>query len=194
MRFQKTIYVLIVANMVPLLGVLFFDWSVFQLILLYWFETLIIGFYNIIKMFWVYKWVSIITVPLFSFHFGFFAVGHLFFILLAFSPERDGARSFLPSQESLIALSITLVVPAVIFLTSHGISFYKNFIKNKEYKKLGTNDLMSLPYKRVALMHILLILGGGATIFLGQNIYILTLFILFKIVLDVRSHKKEHSF
>jgi hypothetical protein len=36
--------------MVPLWGVLFFNWDAFYLVFLYWSENLVIGFYNILKM------------------------------------------------------------------------------------------------------------------------------------------------
>ena len=36
--------------MVPLWGVLFFNWDAFYIVLLYWAENLVIGFYNILKM------------------------------------------------------------------------------------------------------------------------------------------------
>ena len=41
---------LVAANMVPLWGVLFFNWDAFYIVLLYWAENLVIGFYNILKM------------------------------------------------------------------------------------------------------------------------------------------------
>ena len=42
--------VLIVANLLPLFGVMFWGWSVFNIVLLYWMENLVIGGINILKM------------------------------------------------------------------------------------------------------------------------------------------------
>lgn len=41
---------LVGANLLPLVGVLFFDWSLFAVILLYWAENGVIGVFNILKM------------------------------------------------------------------------------------------------------------------------------------------------
>ncbi|HSP42394.1 MAG TPA: DUF6498-containing protein [Luteolibacter sp.] len=43
--------VLILANLVPLAGVLFWDWGIFNVVVLYWLENVIIGVINILKMF-----------------------------------------------------------------------------------------------------------------------------------------------
>jgi len=42
--------VLILANLVPLVGVLYFDWSVLDILLLYWTESVIIGLVNVLRM------------------------------------------------------------------------------------------------------------------------------------------------
>lgn len=47
---DPSIWVLIVANLVPLAGVFFWDWSIFEVVLLYWMENVIIGIINILKM------------------------------------------------------------------------------------------------------------------------------------------------
>lgn len=42
--------VLIIANLFPLIGVIFLGWSVFNIVVLYWMENLVIGVINILKM------------------------------------------------------------------------------------------------------------------------------------------------
>lgn len=42
---------LIAANMIPLAGVLFWNWSLFQIVALYWMENVILGVINLLKMF-----------------------------------------------------------------------------------------------------------------------------------------------
>ena len=49
--FGKTTYFsLIIANLMPIYGVLFLGWEVFDIIIFYWLETIIIGLFNIIKI------------------------------------------------------------------------------------------------------------------------------------------------
>ena len=45
-----TVLFLIAVNLIPLFGVLFFGWSLFSIMFLYWIENGIIGFFNILKI------------------------------------------------------------------------------------------------------------------------------------------------
>lgn len=47
---NASLAVLILANLLPVVGVLAWDWSVFEIVALYWFENVIIGAFNILKM------------------------------------------------------------------------------------------------------------------------------------------------
>src|SRR3954464_1834875 len=48
--YKTSAYVLIAANVLPLLGVLFLGWDTFSIIALYWTENVIIGAINVLKM------------------------------------------------------------------------------------------------------------------------------------------------
>lgn len=41
---------LVLANLVPLYGVLFDDWSIFFVMFVYWMENVVVGFYNVLRM------------------------------------------------------------------------------------------------------------------------------------------------
>ena len=41
---------LVVANLIPLVGVLFFDWNVWMILVVYWLENGVVGFFNVLKM------------------------------------------------------------------------------------------------------------------------------------------------
>ena len=41
---------LIIANFAPLFGVLFLGWDLFLILFLYWTESAVIGFFNVVKM------------------------------------------------------------------------------------------------------------------------------------------------
>lgn len=47
---RPSVIVLVAANLVPLAGVLLWDWRVFEVVLLYWAENLCIGAINVLKM------------------------------------------------------------------------------------------------------------------------------------------------
>jgi hypothetical protein len=84
---------LVAANAVPVVGVLFFGWDGFYLVLLYWAENVIIGFYNVLKMACA-KAPSprkhldkLFAIPFFIFHYGAFCGVHGVFILAMFKKE-----------------------------------------------------------------------------------------------------------
>ncbi|HYL56317.1 MAG TPA: DUF6498-containing protein [Gemmatimonadales bacterium] len=85
-----TAVVLIAANLVPLAGVLFFGWSVYATLLLFWVENVIVGAFNILRMLaatpdnplaWVTK---VFMIPFFTFHYGMFVMVHGIFVLQLF--------------------------------------------------------------------------------------------------------------
>ncbi|MFA6549262.1 MAG: DUF6498-containing protein, partial [Candidatus Margulisiibacteriota bacterium] len=41
---------LIIANAVPIFGVIFLGWETIDILFIYWFESLIIGIFNVLKM------------------------------------------------------------------------------------------------------------------------------------------------
>ena len=52
---------------------------------------------------------------------------------------------------------------------------------------------MSEPYSRIVFMHMVLIFGGGLTLFLGQPAPVLIIVIGLKIYFDIKAHLKQRS-
>ena len=52
---------------------------------------------------------------------------------------------------------------------------------------------MSEPYARIIFMHMILIFGGGLTLFLGQSTTVLLIMIVLKIYFDLKAHLKERG-
>src|SRR5947207_8973953 len=71
---------LIAANLVPLGGVLFFGWDLASVIILYWAESAVIGFYTALKIAVVGKFAALFAVPFFVGHFGGFMALHFLLI------------------------------------------------------------------------------------------------------------------
>src|SRR3989442_6694392 len=46
----QSLVALVVANALPLVGVLFLSWTVFPLVLLYWLENVVVGGFNVAKL------------------------------------------------------------------------------------------------------------------------------------------------
>lgn len=49
-RLSLTALALLAANLIPLLGVMFVGWSLFEVVILYWLENLVIGAINVLRM------------------------------------------------------------------------------------------------------------------------------------------------
>ena len=193
--FRVSIVSLILFNLVPLIGVLFFGWSLAAIMVLYWFENVIIGFFNALKMSKaegekprtkLYSGKKPVTLAqksssilFFIVHFGMFTFGHGVFIFIFFGRG-------LPSFSGLLPAALCLFI-------SHGISYAYNFIRNEEYKRVAFQDLFFQPYKRIFIMHITIIAGAFIAFKFEQPTFFLVLLIFLKILVDIFSHKKEHT-
>ncbi len=71
---------LIVANLVPLFGVLFGGWKLEEVMVLFWAESAVIGCYTLLKMAVVGKWWATLTGMFFVGHFGGFMAVHFLLI------------------------------------------------------------------------------------------------------------------
>lgn len=193
--FRVSIVSLILFNLVPLIGVLFFDWSLGAVMILYWFENVIIGFYNVVKMTMaqgktpktqlrsgnkpVTNAQKSSLIVFFIVHFGIFTLGHGVFVIVLFGEGLQNIWDLVPAALSL--------------LVSHGISLLHNFIRNQEYQRVAFQDLFFQPYKRVLIMHITIIIGASASLILNLPSITLVVLILLKILVDVLSHINEHK-
>ena len=216
---------LLLANLVPVIGVVFLNWTIASVIVLYWLENFVVGFFNILKMSKIKntnlfqnnksQHVAKIIVPVLSpkviifikaffiiffiLHFGFFTFGHGQFVLIFFG---------FPSP------IIALFIPLMFLFISHGISYIVNFIGKKEYEKVSLIRQMMMPYSRLFVMHITIMIGGIITLFLYAPLTDMTKFdssalsnmpqiyqipallvlIGAKIYIDLMSHSYEHAY
>ena len=176
---------LILSNLIPLIGVIFFGWSVSTILILYWSENVIIGFYNVIKMALAkgkakkqQTYQRFFLIGFFILHFGIFTFGHAAFVFSFFGTENPSFQSLLPA-----------LLPLFI---SHGVSMFVHFIKNKEYERISFEDLFFQPYKRVIIMHLTIIFGAWVAIAFRLPSLVLVVLIFLKITVDIVFHKKEH--
>lgn len=197
---------LLVSNMVPLVGVLFFDWSLFSVLFLYWAENGVIGIFNVLRMsmaqgpplgvdqskqssiqiknrkILIEKASRFLLIPFFMMHYGTFFFVHGVFLFVLFGGGMD---SFSFVWEALFG---------VLFLcVSHGMSFLTNYVGKKEYLRVHASTLFIRPYARVIPMHLALLGGGFAIAFVGGATWALVLLIATKVCIDVLSHLHEHS-
>jgi hypothetical protein len=182
---------LILANLVPLAGAALLGWDLGLVMVLYWAESAVIGFFNICKIIVIGRWMALFAAPFFAGHFGGFMAIHFLFLWGLFV---KGPQDFSGGDLSEVLQMFTFLWPALaVLFASHALSFYTNFLGRREYLSRTIQTQMSEPYKRIVFMHLVLIFGGGLTIVLGESTLVLMLAIAIKIWVDVRAHLKERG-
>jgi hypothetical protein len=194
-RDRVSLAALIVANFIPLGGVLFAGWDAGTIVLLYWSENLIIGFYNVVKLALaktddsVQRVAKLFAIPFFCVHYGMFCFGHGVFVLVLIS-MRPGEG---PNFSTLKPLLGQMLWPFLGLFVSHGVSFVQNTLLHREYKSITVRQQMMQPYARIILLHVAIILSGFLIMTFGSPLTLLLLLIAGKIVLDLVLHARSHG-
>ena len=190
-RSSASAIALVIANSVPLLGVTLFSWDLGNIMMLFWVESGVVGFYTVLKIAVVGKLGALVAVPFFAGHFGGFMSGH--FLLLYALFLRDDRSGWVPGASAeLQAIFLPLWASIAALFISHGVSFYTNFIVEREYDGATVSGLMTAPYQRIMLMHLTLIFGGWIILLLGMPIGALVVLLVLKTMVDLHAHKREH--
>ena len=206
LRRQASLAALVVVNLLPLLGVFFFNWDVAGLVILYWSENLIVGFYTLLKLLVKSPRRGFGMGLFFCVHYGIFCAAHGMAILAILVDDQidptpaDPWPLFLvlPQlmanvvREVLAYAPPEWLVPFAALVVSHGISFVANFLFGGERDELRLRQIMGSPYGRIVVLHLAVIFGAVAVVAIGQSIAMLVVLTLLKVVLDVKLHLREH--
>lgn len=188
---SDSLLILIGANLVPLLGVIFGGWDILILLLLFWLENGIIGIFNIFRMMLAQRtpnlsnWQNFVLIPFFVVHYASFMIGHglillAFFTLTNFKHGYDFEQAF---------PEVWIGVVGLIF--SHGYSFVRNFLMRREYMNVTMLQQMGKPYSRVIVMQFTLIIGAFVVMKYHNQVYTMAALVLLKIGFDIKFHLRE---
>ena len=196
MKLNGSIVLLVAANLLPVFGVLLWDWDVFTMLFLFWCENVVIGLFGVLRI-WVYsarlrEFGGFFLGGFFLLHYGGFMFGHLM-VLISLFVDKSGPVAPTAMQVLSGYFDKWIAIGLVGLFISHGWSFAENFIVRKEYKSLNDMSAMSMPYKRMAITHVALILGGALLIGRDEPLAGLLLLLGMKIALDVVFHRREHE-
>jgi hypothetical protein len=213
---DTSLVALVAANMIPIYGVLVWGWDAFSIVLLYWAENIVIGFYNILKIACakaahpIEHIGKLFTIPFFIIHYGGFVGIHGLFIFAIFDKDQGGNLMgtgghswpcFLVFVQMLfnVIRHCWTTIPTdmkymigTLFL-SHGISFVRNYILGGEYLTAKPKDLMGQPYSRIVVMHIAIIAGAFLTAMMKSPAGILIVLVILKIFMDIIFHLRQHK-
>jgi len=199
---------LLVANVIPLLGVLFLGWNVWTILIVYWLENGIVGVFNVAKMARaeggdadgspnvvvngrsVSSAAKLGLMPFFVMHYGIFWTVHGVFVLtlplfgsMGADTGPDMTSGFSPGTIGIAVIALTI---------SHAVSYYFNFLRGGEYRRVSAAGQMFAPYGRLVVLHITIILGGIAIASTGAPAAAIVILVGLKTLLDLGFHLAEH--
>jgi hypothetical protein len=183
---------LLLNNIVPVVGLFFYGWRIFDVLFFFWIEIVIIGFFNIIKILSSRKdeklpfrynqvgnhlltsqlQVKVASVLIFVAWYGMY-LG--FFLLIL---NKVSGRFF----------DSSLLVFALSPLISHSISFFLNYILKKEFINTSPWEQIFKPFWRTIPIVTILALFS----IFGQFVTLLV-FLFIKTVGDYHVHTNEHT-
>ena len=197
--------ILILSNLVPLAGILFWGWDTFVLLCLYCLETAVIGFWTIMRVATMFRDPgsaagrsiagTLALAGFFTVHAGLFMSVHMLFIYALFAGPWMGrihdARDFI----RLIVIGKDLWIPLIALFAGQGAIFINDAVNRFVFAKVpltnaDTGEIMGEFYKRIVIMHVAIM--GGA--FIAQAIGTaapLIVLVLLKIVIEIRFQMKR---
>ena len=184
---------LVLSNAFTVLLAVIQRWDLLSIMLIYWCQSVIIGFFNVIRILELKNFsteglkingrpvdpttsTKIQVAVFFALHYGFFHFIYLFF-LFSGNKTYDIDLKF-------------IVLTAAVFFANHLFSFLYN--RGKDKKKENIGRIMFFPYARIVPMHLTIILGasvaGG-----GFSAFYTIFFLGLKTTADLIMHSVEHA-
>ena len=218
MRARPSAFVLVAANLIPLVGVLWLGWSAVEILLLYWTESVIVGAVNVLRMassapantlrgmsgrrdqpgaaaaaelagsVVQSSKMKLFLIPFFVAHFGMFCFGHLSAVVLLVGSRGEGG-SLLGALPPWSDRLFWFAAGAI--LLSHLFSFFTNYLGRGEYRRTSLATLLHQPYNRILAMHIAIV---GSAVFvekLDSPLPLLLILIAVKTGIDLNLHARE---
>jgi hypothetical protein len=222
-KVSVSLIILILVNLLPIIGVIYAGWDVFEIVVLYWFENVVIGLVNVLKIITccpgavlsdedkklpeylqpqasngaLHHLAKFFLVPFFTFHYGMFCFVHGVFVFALLGPKKATGGEidpFFNMGNWFGSFADTNVKWFVLaIIGSHFFSFFHNYLGKGEFGKSTPKDLMHAPYGRIVVLHIAIILGAFAIQAMGSSVGMLILLIIGKIIIDAKLHLRSHK-
>ena len=162
-------------------------------------ENVIVGVLNVARMLCVdpaspLGWAAkLFFVPFFCVHYGLFAAVHGAFVFGLFGSRAYQFTGLWPGEALVAAIrDFGLALPLAAIAASHLFSFFWNYLWRGEFRVASVPQLMTQPYRRVMVLHVVILAGGALTVALGSPVWMLLVLVLVKTGVDLYAHMKEH--
>jgi hypothetical protein len=199
-KLTRTDYFILFANLVPVYGALFEGWNAKEIFLVYCLETILVGFFTLLKMGIVtairktdtwYNGASrtrlhgLFFMIFFLMHYGTFVAIQMgiFFSVSKLVPDGNiSLFSFFYKWPQLLTRDSFYMLAA--YIISYGFSMVYNFILSGQYRSVSLMEVMFQPYIRIFIQQVTVILGSMFLTFGAGKIFIL-IFAAIKIFFEV---------
>lgn len=210
-KLSQSDWLLIIANLLPVYGVWFQNWNAREVFIVYCFETIIIGFFTLLKLgitgtikksdVWQTQGGTPVKQPAFFFmlffmlHYGMFVAIQmgLFFAVSGIGDEiKITFFNFYYKWPSLITKEAYIMLG--VFIVSYAFKHLTEFILSGEYRTVSLGYLMFQPYGRILIQQATVIIGSMFLTFGAGKIFILVfslIKIFFEILVDFKSLIKK---
>ncbi len=191
---------IILWNLTPLAGVLFFGWEAISVFVCYALETIVIGIFNVFKLIavnyyglppqpdekGVQGWGII---PFFLVHYYLFVFIQLSIFFPIAGSGSLGPLAFINNLFSL-TLKSDYNIALGLFVANNAYLFVTDFILPRTYQKRSVLQQMFEPYTRIFVQQFVVILGAMVYTLSGSGIFIVVLLVVIKTWFDLLLYRK----
>jgi hypothetical protein len=182
---------ILIVNLAPALSVALLGWNPFPLLLLYWFENLIIGAITLaailISGFAKGPWHAPRTLfyaAFFMVHYGLFSAAHGGIMWEIFG-GGDADPTKLPAAAlGWLRGDLLLAWNLLLFAALHVYLFCRDWIGGKQHVRTDPQAVMFVPYGRIVVIHVAILFGGMAILWLGAPAIAVLLLVGLKALLE----------
>ncbi len=182
-----------ITNILPVLGILFWDWKPFDVVFLYWLENIMVGIFVVLRMLvkpnnaLLFMLGSLFLAAFFCVHYGFFTYGHGVFILSIFQESQTFSKN-----ADIVSITIDLLHNQYLRIALIGIFLGHLFSYIFDYKERridSAGEEMTKPYKRIVIMHLAILFGGFLSVMFQQDFAMALLLVAIKLFFDLKQPK-----
>lgn len=177
---------LVVMGVIPIWGLLYFDWNAGQVIVLFWIESLIVGVFTWLRVRDAERNPDSRAEPFqvssfFLMHYGLFWLVHgvlTWVLLLVFLPSSDGGwRNIAQDSNVWKAVMGLLLLQTMVY--------WREWARPQAWRGADPSQEIFRPYGRVMALHLAVLIGFWIAAFAGGGREVAIILCVIKLVVDL---------
>ncbi|WP_456406481.1 DUF6498-containing protein [Thiolapillus sp.] len=192
MKLNLPLWAQIAANLLSLVLALALGWPAEIILFLFWAENLVIGLWQIPRFFVADSAKekklpnTFFTAVFFTLHYGLFTFAHGSLLFELFLKQPMNAQTLTDLAFGTPGIMLGLLG---LFI-SHGLQFFSGLGTTRTMK---TGDVMTEPYKRIVILHLVLLGSGFLLMKTSHPMVAVILLVAIKIVMDIKAERKTEK-